>query len=205
MNKINILKRSADNFTGELLPVRKAGDIGLANVHPEEGDEGNISYNNRNIDGELHIGLDSELMTGWMEDLNTLTPLSKISIGFLDDSNATHPDYDVNDFPAGFLNATNFPGGPGSNYYCIPMSFESYIVFYNKELINKYLDGKLPETMDELIAMAKQVKADSGGDVAGAAMRGLRTDTNIDTNLNFQIQQYLQDKLFYIFLFLKVR
>ena len=49
--------------------------------------------------------------------------------GFLDDSNATHPDYDVSDFPAGFLNATNFPGGPGSNYYCIPMSFESYIVF----------------------------------------------------------------------------
>ena len=35
--------------------------------------------------------------------------------------------------------------------------------------------------MDELIAMAKKVKADSGGDVAGAAMRGLRTDTNIDT------------------------
>ena len=78
--------------------------------------------------------------------------------GFLDDSNATHPDYDVSDFPAGFLNATNFPGGPGSNYYCIPMSFESYIVFYNKELMNKYLDGKLPETMDELIAMANKLR-----------------------------------------------
>ena len=61
------------------------------------------------------------------------------------------------------------------------MSFESYIVFYNKELVNKYLGGKLPETMDELIAMANKVKADSGGEVAGAAMRGLRTDTNIDT------------------------
>ena len=61
------------------------------------------------------------------------------------------------------------------------MSFESYIVFYNKELVNKYLGGKLPETMDELISMAKKVKADSGGEVAGAAMRGLRTDTNIDT------------------------
>ena len=59
--------------------------------------------------------------------------------GFLNDSNATAPDYDVNDFPSGFLNATNFPGGPGSNYYCIPMSFESYIVFYNKDLVNKYL------------------------------------------------------------------
>ena len=44
--------------------------------------------------------------------------------GFLDDPSATHPGYDVNDFTAGFLNATNFPGGPGSNYYCIPMSFE---------------------------------------------------------------------------------
>ena len=83
--------------------------------------------------------------------------------------------------PAGFLNATNFPGGPGSNYYCIPMSFESYIVFYNKDHVNKYLGGKLPETMDELIDMANKVKADSGGDVAGAVMRGLRTDTNIDT------------------------
>jgi len=101
--------------------------------------------------------------------------------GFLDDPSATHPGYDVNDFPSGFLNATNFPGGPGSNYYCIPMSFESYIVFYNKDLVNKYLGGKLPETMDELIAMANKVKADSGGEVAGAVMRGLRTDTNIDT------------------------
>jgi len=61
------------------------------------------------------------------------------------------------------------------------MSFESYIVFYNKDLVNKYLGGKLPETMDELIAMANKVKAESGGDVAGAVMRGLRTDTNIDT------------------------
>jgi multiple sugar transport system substrate-binding protein len=61
------------------------------------------------------------------------------------------------------------------------MSFESYIVFYNKDHVNKYLGGKLPETMDELIDMANKVKADSGGDVAGAVMRGLRTDTNIDT------------------------
>ena len=36
--------------------------------------------------------------------------------GFLNDPVATAGDYDVKDFPAGFLNATNFPGGPGSNY-----------------------------------------------------------------------------------------
>ena len=57
----------------------------------------------------------------------------------LNDSNATAADYDVNDFPSGFLNATNFPGGPGSNYYCIPMSFESYIVFYNKDIFSRCL------------------------------------------------------------------
>jgi len=117
--------------------------------------------------------MDATAFNQYSADL--LQPLN----GFLNDS--TSPDYDVNDFPAGFLNATNFPGGPGSNYYCIPMSFESYIVFYNKDHVNKYLGGKLPETMDELIDMANKVKADSGGDVAGAVMRGLRTDTNIDT------------------------
>ena len=54
-----------------------------------------------------------------------LQPLNQ----FIANPNKTAKDYDIEDFPAGFLNATNFPGGPGSNYYCIPMSFESIHYF----------------------------------------------------------------------------
>lgn len=101
--------------------------------------------------------------------------------GYLNDSNKTASDYDVKDFPDGFLQSARFPGGPGSKQYCLPVSFESYILFYNKDHVNKYLGGKVPQTMDELIAAANTVKEASGGEVMGAVIRGKRTDTAIDT------------------------
>ena len=84
-NAVREYRNYANNQNLVGIPIEDNGDIGLANVHPEEGDQGTFSYNNRNIDGELHIGLDAEIMTGWMEDSDTLTPLSKITIGFLED------------------------------------------------------------------------------------------------------------------------
>ena len=50
--------------------------------------------------------------------------------GYLNYSNKTASDYDVKDFPDGFLQSARFPGGPGSKQYCLPVSFESYILFY---------------------------------------------------------------------------
>jgi len=108
---------------------------------------------------------------------NLLEPLD----GYIQNSNKTSSRYDLGDFPDGFLQSTRFPGGPGSKHYCIPVSFESYILFYNKNHVKKYLGGKVPETFDDLILAAKKVKKSSNGDVMGMVVRGKRTDTAIDT------------------------
>jgi len=108
---------------------------------------------------------------------NLLEPLD----GYIQNSKKTSSRYDLGDFPDGFLQSTRFPGGPGSKHYCIPVSFESYILFYNKNHVNKYLGGKVPETFDDLILAAKKVKNSSNGDVMGMVVRGKRTDTAIDT------------------------
>ena len=80
----------------------------------------------------------------------------------------------------GNISEVKIVGNSVSGFFDDGRQFSTYSPNY-PELVNKYLGGKLPETMDELISMANKVKADSGGEIAGAAMRGLRTDTNIDT------------------------
>ena len=67
------------------LPIEDNGGSGTQNVHPEEGEEGTASSNNRYINGYFHPGLDNELMSGWMESNPDSTPLSRISLGFLED------------------------------------------------------------------------------------------------------------------------
>ena len=67
-NKNNSLKFN-------LIPVEQEGGIGTYNGHPEEGDEGDASSNNRyidasNLDGtgiRFYPGLDKEIMTGWID------------------------------------------------------------------------------------------------------------------------------------------
>ena len=67
------------------LPIEDNGGSGTQNVHPEEGEEGTASSNNRYINGYFHPGLDNELMSGWMESYPDSTPLSRITLGFLQD------------------------------------------------------------------------------------------------------------------------
>jgi len=100
---------------------------------------------------------------------------------FIDDPDMTAPDYDLADIPAGFLDATRYEVGGNWEYHGVPASFETYILFANMDHVNAYLDGRMPTTMSELLAAAHKVKADSGGAVAGASMRGIRSDTLIDT------------------------
>lgn len=105
---------------------------------------------------------------------------------YLNDPNMTDASYDFGDFPEGFVKATQYPAGsPDAGNYAIPASFEAYILFYNKQLVDKYLDGKVPQTMDELIAAAAEVKEESKGRVAGSVVRGIRSDTIIDTVTGF--------------------
>lgn len=122
------------------------------------------------------LPMDSTAFTQYSAGL--IKPLSP----YIDDADMTAPDYDIKDFPSGFLDTTRYPGGtPDSQYYGIPASFEVYILLYNKDMVNQYLGGKVPETMPELLKAAEKIKADSGGKVAGAVMRGIRSDTLIDT------------------------
>jgi multiple sugar transport system substrate-binding protein len=103
--------------------------------------------------------------------------------GYLNDPAKTTSDYDLADFPKGFLTPGTYPPGDASaKLYGIPISFETYILFYNKDLVNKYLGGTLPTTMDELTAAAAKITKDGAKDgVVGTAMRGIRSDTIMDT------------------------
>ena len=72
----------SSNLVG--IPIEDDGGSGTALSHPEEGRMGTISSNDRYINGNFHPGLQHELMTGW-SDSGINLPLSKITIGFLED------------------------------------------------------------------------------------------------------------------------
>ena len=67
------------------LPIEDNGGSGTAEVHPEEGLESVVSSDTRYINGIFHPGINEELMTGWMEGSPTDTPLSRVTLGFLED------------------------------------------------------------------------------------------------------------------------
>ena len=67
------------------IPVEDEGGTGTQNVHPEEGLETGVSTDDRYINGVFHPGLNTELMTGWMDGTPDDTPLSRITLGFLAD------------------------------------------------------------------------------------------------------------------------
>ena len=67
------------------LPIEDNGGSGTADVHPEEGLENEVSSDTRYINGIFHPGINEELMTGWMEGSPTDTPLSRVTLGFLED------------------------------------------------------------------------------------------------------------------------
>ncbi len=115
----------------------------------------------------------SQFNAGLIEPLN----------GYLEDPAKTAADYDLKDFPQGFLDPGTYPpGDPAAKLYGIPISFETYILFSNKDLIDKYLGGVMPKTYDELIAAAEKINKDGAKDgVVGAVMRGIRSDTIMDT------------------------
>lgn len=122
------------------------------------------------------LPMDSTAFTQWTAD--RIAPLTL----FINDPNLTSPDYDLGDFPEGFRAAATYPPGESdAQLYGIPITFEAYILFYNKELVDEYLDGEVPSTMQELLDAAMKVTEAGNGEVFGAAMRGIRADTIMDT------------------------
>jgi multiple sugar transport system substrate-binding protein len=97
---------------------------------------------------------------------------------YIQDSAKTAADYDFADFPTGFLAGAQFPpGDSNAQVYGIPISFETYILFYNKNVVTTP-----PADFDQLIAQAKQITAEQKSQgISGAVMRGIRSDTIMDT------------------------
>ena len=70
------------------IPVEDNGGTGTKGGHIEEGD---MNHEDRYYHGIKHMGLDNELMTGYSENSPEPEPLSRITIGMLEDLG-----YDVN-------------------------------------------------------------------------------------------------------------
>jgi cytoskeletal protein CcmA (bactofilin family) len=75
-----------DSFVG--IPIEDNGGAGTAEGHAEEG-VSPVSSDNRYINGIFHPGLGTELMTGWLDEAPASAPLSKITLGFLEDMGYT--------------------------------------------------------------------------------------------------------------------
>ena len=107
--------------------------------------------------------------------LESLTP-------YINNPSLTSPDYNLADFPSGVLAPAQFPAASGATeLYGIPISTECYILFYNKDLVAKYLGGKVPTTMPELIADAQLITKAGKGEVFGSLVRGVRASGIVDT------------------------
>jgi multiple sugar transport system substrate-binding protein len=122
------------------------------------------------------VQMDSAIFEQYSAD--AVEPLSP----YIADASKTDTAYDINDFPEGFRAGANFPvDDPAAQLYAIPISFEAYILFYNKDLVAKYLGGVVPATMDDLMTAAATVSAAGEGKDFGATMRGKLSAELVDT------------------------
>lgn len=114
---------------------------------------------------------------------------------YLESSSLTASDYNLADFPDGLLAPGRFPAGDANaKLYELPISTEAYILFYNKDLVEKFLGGVVPETMAGLINAAKKITAEGNGEVFGSVMRGVRSDTPRDTLTGMVLNQWPKDR-----------
>ncbi len=122
------------------------------------------------------LPMDSTAYRLWQDNLlQPLTPL-------INNRQFTESSYNLIDFPEGFRFAAMYPPAqPAQQLFGMPATFEAYILFYNKQLVNRYLDGQVPRTMTELIEAAQTINQIGNGDFFGAVMRGVRSDAIIDT------------------------
>lgn len=105
-----------------------------------------------------------------------IAPLSP----YLDNPSLTDTSYDLADFPSNFISAVRFPtGGKKRQIYGIPITFETYILFSNRDLVTRFLGGRAPTTMAQLVADAKRITAQGNGQVYGSVMRGIRSADSI--------------------------
>ncbi|NEQ47286.1 MAG: extracellular solute-binding protein [Leptolyngbya sp. SIOISBB] len=122
------------------------------------------------------LPMDSTAYRLWQASL--LQPLTP----FINNPQLTETSYNLFDFPEGFRLAAMYPPAVNEQQlFGIPATFEAYILFYNKQLVNQYLDGEVPQTMEQLIDAATTINQLGQGDIFGAVMRGVPSETIIDT------------------------
>jgi ABC-type glycerol-3-phosphate transport system substrate-binding protein len=122
------------------------------------------------------LPMDSTAYRLWSDDL--LLPLTPL----INDPQLTGADYNLFDFPEGFRLAAMYPPEDTSQQlFGIPATFEAYILFYNKRLVDRFLAGQVPRTLDDLIGAAAAINRQGQGKLFGAVMRGIPSDTIIDT------------------------
>ncbi|QQE66238.1 ABC transporter substrate-binding protein [Leptolyngbya sp. BL0902] len=132
------------------------------------------------------LPMDSTAYRLWQRDcLQPLTP-------FIHDPTLTARDYNLYDFPEGFRQTAMFPpGDEGAALFGIPATVEVYILFYNQRLVNRFLDGRVPQTMVELVQAASQINA--SGEAVGMVLRGVPADTIIDTVTGVVLNEWGND------------
>ncbi|GAA3697905.1 extracellular solute-binding protein [Zhihengliuella alba] len=108
---------------------------------------------------------------GWIEDLQP----------WVEDPNHTSPEYDFDDFYPALIEAnrwdtTDFGGAGEGGLWAIPANEEGYALFYRKDILEA--NGiEVPQTVDELIAAAKQLDGTEydGQKISGFVSRGDKT------------------------------
>ncbi|MEO6298785.1 MAG: extracellular solute-binding protein [Paracoccaceae bacterium] len=140
-------------------------------------DRANLAVHSAEPVADVYMSLmDAGVFEQWNAGgVESLTP-------YINDAKLTDGGYNFADFPPDLLLGASFPpGDPAAQQYALPISMEAYTMFYNKDLVDKYLAGKLPASMDELVTAAQKITADGGGQVFGAVMRGQRSNSLVDT------------------------
>ena len=84
----NALREYRNKFNDQTfiaIPIENDGGGGTAGGHLEEGTQSGASVDNRTRDGKFYPGLDADLLTGWAENHSGDEPLTRVSIGLLED------------------------------------------------------------------------------------------------------------------------
>lgn len=152
-------------------------------------DRANLAIRSKEPVADVYMSLmDAAVFEQWkVGGVASLTP-------FLNDPALTNPDYDYADFSPELLLGASFPpGDPAAEQYAIPISMETYILFYNKDLVDKHLGGKLPATWDDLLAGAQKVTDEAGGEAFGSVMRGQRSASLVDTMTGVVLNSWGED------------
>ncbi|MBN9613915.1 MAG: sugar ABC transporter substrate-binding protein, partial [Actinobacteria bacterium] len=148
-------------------------------------DKMNQALRTQNAPDLVMTGFDYSIST--QEAAGLLEPLDD----YVSSTSLTDGGYDLADYPAGVLAPGKLPAGQSdAKLYGIPISTETYILFYNKNLVDQYLGGKVPTTMDELIADSQKITSEGAGKVFGSVVRGVRSSAIVDIPTAFVINRW---------------